>query len=57
MIPFKDMNCEDFALTFPDWVSSNDNPSIFPSFEKTPGLSKEVRDELAKPDGKPFSTI
>lgn len=51
------MNCEDFALTFPDWVSSNENPSIFPSMEKTPGLTKEMRDELAKPDGKPYSTV
>lgn len=57
MIPYKDMTLEEFALTFPDWVPSYENPSIWPSYELTPGLSKEEREKLAAPDGKPYSTV
>lgn len=51
------MSKEEFSLTFPDWVYSYESPSIWPHFEKTPGLSKEERAELHKPDGPPYSTI
>ena len=49
------MTFEDFALTFPDWEISLENPSIYPHDEKTPGISKEERARLAAPDGPPFS--
>lgn len=51
------MTYEDFAMTFPDWIMTMDSPSIFPHEEKTPGLDKKTREELAAPDGKPFSTV
>ncbi|KAH9413613.1 ATP synthase peripheral stalk subunit d, mitochondrial-like [Dermatophagoides pteronyssinus] len=57
MLPVRDMNNEDFTLTFPDWVCTLESPSIYPHFEKTPGLSKEERERLAAPDGKPYSTV
>lgn len=55
MIPYKDMSMEDFVLTFPDWVYTTNNPSVWPHPEKTPGLTKEQREQLHKPDGPPYS--
>ncbi|OTF83778.1 ATP synthase subunit d, mitochondrial-like protein [Euroglyphus maynei] len=57
MLPVRHMSNEDFTLTFPDWVCTLESPSIYPHFEKTPGLTKEERDRLAAPDGKPYSTV
>lgn len=55
MIPYHDMSLEDFSLTFPEWVYSRADPSIWPHPERQPGLTPEERKELAKPDGPPFS--
>lgn len=55
MIPYPEMSCEDFALTFPEWVFSRADPSVAPHLERQPGLSAEERKELAKPDGPPYS--
>ena len=49
------MTVEEFSLTFPDWVPSYKAPSIFPHYEKTPGLTKEEQAEYAAPPGRPFS--
>ena len=55
MIPYDEMLLEDFALTFPDWVSSRADPSCYPNYERSPGISKEEKAQYAKPDGPPFS--
>ena len=55
MIPYHEMTQEDFALTFPDWVISRAHPSVPPHPERCPGVSKEEREQLAKPDGYPWS--
>ena len=48
MIPVDQMTDEDFARTFPDWSITPESPSLYPSYEKTPGLSKEDRIEVIK---------
>lgn len=55
MIPYGDMTQDDFALTFPEWVYDRENPSLWPHAERQPGLTREQRKELAKPDGYPYS--
>lgn len=55
MIPHKYMTVEEFALTFPDWVPSYKSPSIYPHWEKTPGLTKEEQARLNAPEGPPYS--
>jgi len=55
MIPFEEMTEEEFVLTFPDWSVRWQEPSIWPHTEKTPGLTREERERLAKPDGPPYS--
>ena len=47
------MTMEEFVLTFPDWWDTLEAPSIHPSYEKTPGLSKEERARYAAPE--PYS--
>lgn len=56
MIPVRHMSQEEFVLTFPDWSKTLEAPSLFPNYEKTPGLSKEERARYAAPDGPPYST-
>ncbi|CAM5999848.1 unnamed protein product [Sphagnum balticum] len=51
------LELEDFTLTFPDWSVRWQDPSVFPHEEKTPGLTKEERAQLAKPDGPPHSLV
>lgn len=55
MIPYGEMTQEDFVLTFPEWCYNREDPSIWPHPERAPGLTKEERKELAKPDGPPYS--
>lgn len=56
MIPIPEMSIEDWALTFPEWSISHENPSIWPHMSKWPGLTREQARVLAQPDPVPFAT-
>ena len=56
MIPVPDMTMEDYALTFPEWVPTVENPSIFPHLGRTPGLSREEAMAFEQPDPVPYAT-
>lgn len=56
MIPVKDMNAEDWTLTFPHWSASIDTPpTIGFKFDRTIGLSREEARAYAIPDPRPYS--
>lgn len=56
MIPVKDMNEEDWALTFPQWSFSIENPSCAPHFGRSPGLNREEAAAYDQPDPVPYAT-
>lgn len=56
MIPVKDMTEEDYALTFPYWVPSIENPSVGPHWNRTAGLTKEEMIAFEQPDPVPYAT-
>lgn len=56
MIPIKEMTCEDWALTFPYWSTSIENPSLGFHWNRTPGLTKEEMIAFEQPDPVPFAT-
>ena len=56
MIPYKSMTAEEYVMTFPDWTEHNrEKPTLFPFEDKAPGLTREQAEEMAKPDGAPYS--
>ena len=58
MIPYGQMTNEDYALTFPDYVYSRKDPSIWPNEERAPGLTKEEREQIKigkKHGGAPYT--
>lgn len=57
MIPVKEMTMEDFCATFPHWnIADRENPSIWPHFERAPGLSREEAAAFGQPDPVPYAT-
>lgn len=57
MIPVKDMSMEDYCATFPHWnIADRENPSIWPHFERAPGLTREEAAAFGQPDPLPYAT-
>lgn len=56
MIPFKEMSAEDWTLTFPEWSTSIENPSLGPHWGRTPGLTREEAAAFDQPDPVPYAT-
>lgn len=57
MIPVGEMSFEDWSRTFPKWAPGTiDNPSIFPHFGRTVGLSREEQIAFEQPDPLPYAT-
>lgn len=56
MIPVKDMTHEDWALTFPQWSFSMENPTLPPHNGLAPGLTREEAAAFEQPDPVPFAT-
>lgn len=56
MIPVKDMTYEDWTLTFPQWSTSIESPSVAPHFGRIPGLSREEAAAFDQPDPVPYAT-
>lgn len=56
MIPIKDMNQEDYCLTFPEWTFSVENPSLAPHYGRWAGLTREEAMAFDQPDPVPYST-
>lgn len=56
MIPVQEMNMEDWTLTFPYWSTTIENPSIWPHYGRTPGLTREEAAAFDQPDPLPYAT-
>lgn len=56
MIPVKEMNFEEWTLTFPHWSWTKENPSIFPHWGRTVGLTREEAAAFDQPDPLPYAT-